>query len=215
MGVEQLYLAYPAAVVMGLVHGSDPGHGWPLSVVYATRTRGGVKRAVAYTSILAVGHFISTLAVVFVIWFLGSSAGVYLEYLKLGAGVLLLLLAAKAFLGLRGHMHGHDHHNGHELADGGLWEAFKYALILGFAHEEEVALSAIVLLGAHPLLLSLAYGLSVYASMVAWTLASLYLLSNRPELQERLHGVFHVATPLFLAIIGAYVLVDALATLSG
>ncbi|MCE4602799.1 MAG: hypothetical protein F7C08_03045 [Desulfurococcales archaeon] len=213
MGVEQLYLAYPAAVAMGLIHGSDPGHGWPLSVAYALRTESGLRKAVTYTSILAIGHFISTLAVVFAVWLLGSSAGVYLEYLKLGAGALLLLLAAKAFIGLRSHSHSHDYSE-HGPAGSGLWEAFKYALLLGFAHEEEVALSAIVLLGAHPLLLSLAYGASVYASMIAWTLASLYLLNHRPGIRERLHDVLHIATPLFLAIVGAYVLADAILTLT-
>ena len=74
---------------------------FPWSTLHAP---GGVKQAVAYTSILAVGHFISTLAAVFVIWFLGSSASMYLDYLKLGVGVLLLLLAAKGFLGLCGHI---------------------------------------------------------------------------------------------------------------
>ena len=42
MALEKLYLAYPTAVVMGLIHGSDPGHGWILSALYSIRAGGGL-----------------------------------------------------------------------------------------------------------------------------------------------------------------------------
>ncbi|MCE4604451.1 MAG: hypothetical protein F7B20_05755 [Aeropyrum sp.] len=37
-----LYLAYTAAMAVGLPHGSDPGHGWPVAVLQGL-TEGGFK----------------------------------------------------------------------------------------------------------------------------------------------------------------------------
>ncbi len=201
MGVSDLYLAYSTAAVMGLIHGSDPGHGWPLSAVHGSRTT--VSRAVALTSILAVGHFISTLAVVAAVWLLGSAAPGYLEYLRLAAGAALIAIG---LLGLYKAARSHEEHHHHIHAETP-WEMFKYALLLGFAHEEEVALAAIILLGAHPLLLALTYSLAVYASMVAWTLASIYVIRRSSRIEEALHSRIHLLSPLILVAVGVYVLV--------
>ena len=201
MGVGDLYLAYSTAAVMGLIHGSDPGHGWPLSAVHGSRTT--VSRAVALTSILAVGHFISTLMVVAVVWLIGSAASGYLEYLRLAAGVALIAIGVLGLYRAARSSGGHHHH----IHAGSPWEMFKYALLLGFAHEEEVALAAIILLGAHPLLLALTYSLAVYASMVAWTLASIYVIRRSSRIEEALHSRIHLLSPLILVAVGVYVLV--------
>ena len=175
----------------------------------------GVTGALVYTTILAIGHFLSTLAVVAAVWLLGTAASGYLAYIKLGAGVLLLALAAKSFVeALR--EGGHSREGGVEEGGfNGVWEAFKYALLLGFAHEEEVALSAIVLAGANPLLLSLAYGAAVYTSMTVWTLATLMFVSRVGRVEEALHRASHVLTPLILAAIGILILLDSVEDLHG
>jgi ABC-type nickel/cobalt efflux system permease component RcnA len=203
-----IYLSYPAAAAMGLLHGSDPGHGWPLAVAHASR-RGGAPRALAYTTVLAAGHFISTVVVVTAVWALGRAAVGLLDYLRLGAGALLVAVGVyELYRAASTHSHGH---HGEEAQLPGLWDMFKYALLLGFAHEEEIALSAIVLLGAHPLLLSAVYGLSVYLAMAAWTLAALAALQRLGALEDRLHRYLHLASPLILVAVGLYVLASALA----
>ncbi len=213
-GLSSLYLAYPTAALMGLIHGSDPGHGWVLSVLYAARTGGGVYRALAFTTILAAGHFVSTLAVVAAVWLVGAAASAYLAYLKLAAGALLVALAARSLASaLRAGAH--RHHADHGEGFNGAWEAFRYALLLGFAHEEEVALSAIVLAGANPLLLSLVYGGAVYASMMAWTAITALAVSRVERLEEALHSASHLLTPLVIAAIGAFILWEAVVELAG
>ncbi|MCE4611778.1 MAG: hypothetical protein F7B17_07410 [Desulfurococcales archaeon] len=213
MTLEELYLAYPTAVVMGLIHGSDPGHGWIVSALYSLRSSGGVTRALVFTTILALGHFLSTLVVVGAVWILGTLASEYLAYIKFAAGALLLILATGELLeALR---EGRHVHNGEDSGKhfSGIWEAFRYAVLLGFAHEEEVALSAIVLAGANPLLLSVAYGAAVYVSMAAWTLATIALVSRAGRIEEALHSVSHILTPLIVAVIGVFILLDALGEL--
>lgn len=215
MGLSNLYLAYPTAVLIGLVHGSDPGHGWVLSVLYSGRVGGGLRGALFFTTILAAGHFVSAVAVVAAVWIVGSAASEYLVYLKIAAGALLLALASKSlFESVKG---GVIHDRGDvepgERRFAGAREAFKYALILGFAHEEEIALSAIVLAGADPLLLSLAYGAAVYASMMAWTMVTTLAVSRVERLKVALHSVSHLLTPIMLALIGAFILWEAVGDL--
>jgi len=206
---NSLYLAYTSAIILGLLHGSDPGHGWPLSALHSIDKGKSYTRAVTMTSILAAGHFVSTLFVVSLVWLLGSIAEAYLEYLQLGAGILLFLIGLTGlYRGLSSRSrHGNDHNSNYAIiSSGGAWSLFKYALLLGFAHEEEIALAAIILLGAHPLLLALGYSLAVYTSMLLWTIASVYILMSKRGLAEAIHSKLHILSPLALTLIGLYIL---------
>jgi ABC-type nickel/cobalt efflux system permease component RcnA len=211
MGAESLYAAYTSVAVMGLLHGSDPSHGWPLSAIYTLKTGGGARRAVFLTLVLATGHFVSTIAIVAAAWVLGEALSSYIVYLQLGAGTALLVLGARRVReALAGEKHGHgrpEEASGSPAASAA--SLFKYALILGFAHEEEVALAAIVLLGVNPLILSLLYVASVYGSMVSWTLASVYA-ARRRGLSERFHSRLHAMTSIVILLVGAYVILEAL-----
>lgn len=51
-----------------------------------------------------------------------------------------------------------------------LWKIASCAFFLGFAHEEEFALLALVMGGVNPLLLMIAYGLAVTASLIGVTI---------------------------------------------
>ncbi|MEB3780133.1 MAG: hypothetical protein GSR85_07880 [Desulfurococcales archaeon] len=204
---SSLYLAYVSAIMLGLLHGSDPGHGWPLSALYSVDKDKSYRRAVATTSILAVGHFISTLFVVSLVWMLGSIAEAYLEYIQLGAGMLLLSTGLIGlYRGISKSNHDHNHHDP-AVNNRDTWSLFKYSLLLGFVHEEEIALAAIILLGAHPLLLALGYSLAVYASMLFWTITSVYMLTLKEGLAKAIHTRLHILSPLALTLIGIYILI--------
>ena len=66
------------------------------------------------------------------------------------------------------HIHWHKHTTGLVLS---LWGLASFAFILGFAHEEEFALLALVAGGANAWILMLSYGLAVLAGLIAVTLA--------------------------------------------
>ena len=205
MGLESLYLAYSSVALMGLFHGSDPTHGWPLSALYALKGGGSALRALFYTLIIASGHFVSTIAVIVAAWILGETISAHLAYMQMAAGSLLLLLGLnglrEAFTSSRGHER-------HAPTSPSVLGLFKYSLLLGFAHEEEAALAAIVLLGANPVVLSLLYLACVYASMSLWTLASLYF-TRKAAVGERFYARLHYLTSLILIFVGSYVIAEA------
>jgi len=208
-GYGLLYLAYTSAIILGLLHGSDPGHGWPLSALQSIDKKRSYWKAIFMTTILASGHFISTLFVVILVWFLGSFSGIYLGYLQIGAASLLLLFG---LLGLYRGIRKHDNKGSFnsKLNELDALSIFRYSLLLGFAHEEEIALAAIILLGANPLLLAFGYALAVYASMLFWTIASVYLLTARRGIAEKIHGKMHILSPLALCLIGTYIMISFL-----
>jgi len=119
------------AVALGLVHGIEPGHGWPVAATYALDQGNKWLHGLAASLLLGVGHLISSIAVV-VAFFWAKS---YFEltqvndpYTVLGvtiggpvdvfAGVLLIALGVREYVGGHGHSHGHDHSHGHGDHDG-------------------------------------------------------------------------------------------------
>ena len=209
--MEAPWLSYGGAVVLGLLHGSDPGHGWPVAALRARGSGGGMGRLLLYVGILSVGHYASTLLVVGLVWLLGRAASGFLWLLQAGAGVLLVALGARLLYALlRGGGGGHDHGLSPEA---GALEMARYAALLGLAHEEEVALAAIVLLGADPLLLSIAYGASVAVAMTLWGLAAYAALGLAKErLGDKLEPLLDAGSGLLLLAIGIYTLASALST---
>jgi ABC-type nickel/cobalt efflux system permease component RcnA len=118
---------FAGAIVLGLVHGAEPGHGWPIAATYALdRERKWVHGLVA-SVLLGLGHLVSSLAVV-AAFFLAKRA-LDLEQLNepyvigdvaiggpvgIVAGVLLVALGVREYRrGGHGHDHGHDHDLGH------------------------------------------------------------------------------------------------------
>ncbi len=209
MGLESFYVAYSSVALMGLFHGSDPTHGWPLSVLHALRSGGGAPKALLLTLVLALGHFLSTIAVIAAAWLLGEALAAYLLYIQLAAGLLLLLLGLN---GLREAFLGSGEHGHEEPSSYSVLGLFKYSLLLGFAHEEEVALAAIVLLGVNPIVLSLLYLACVYAAMSLWTLVSLYF-TRKASIGKRFYARLHYFTSLMLVFVGSYVIAEALGLL--
>jgi ABC-type nickel/cobalt efflux system permease component RcnA len=55
---------YAGVVVLGILHGFEPGHGWPLAVLYSSQKRNAIVSATLSAFILGIGHLASSVAVV-------------------------------------------------------------------------------------------------------------------------------------------------------
>ena len=183
-------------IAIGLLHGLEPGHGWPIALLYSVRTERPTFYAFISSSIISFFHFISSIAVVLVYFLASSFVNFTSPILKYVAFAALIVLAVKLFLekvddqleNQHGHFHDNaqnlEHEHEHEHPDVfvhthihfhpkrvilSLRKIASCAFFLGFAHEEEFALLALAVGGISPLLLMSAYGLSVTASLVAIT----------------------------------------------
>jgi nickel/cobalt exporter len=183
-------------IAIGLLHGLEPGHGWPIALLYSVRTEKPAFYAFVSSGIISFFHFISSIAVVLVYFVASSFVDFTSPLLKYVAFVVLLVLAVKLLLEKADDQHGHfhdntediEHEHEHEHPETGLHTHMHFhakravlslrkiascAFVLGFAHEEEFALLALAVGGVSPLLLMSAYGLSVTASLVAITVLGL------------------------------------------
>lgn len=183
-------------VIIGLLHGLEPGHGWPLALLYSAKTTRPTFYAFVSSGILAIAHFVSSIAVVVIYVVVSVFYDFSSPILTYIAAVVLVILAVRMFTEKvhsdLGEQHGHFHDNScdlththeHEHQDVGihmhehlhpkrlnmtLWSLASCAFVLGFAHEEEFALLALAVGGVSPLLLMASYGLAVAAALIAVT----------------------------------------------
>ncbi len=189
--------AYVGVVTLGLLHGLEPGHGWPAAVLYSARKKSPVASAVVSSGILGLGHLVSSVAVVLAYVLLQSWLNFKAPWLKYVAAGLLVVLAVRLFLEKPDEMekqHGHlhqefpegEHRHEHEHLDGmkhehthkhstgialSLAGLATFAFILGFAHEEEFALLALIAGGVNAWVLMMSYGLAVLIGLVLVTVA--------------------------------------------
>lgn len=203
-------------IIIGLLHGLEPGHGWPIAFLYSIRQEKPYRQAFITSIILAVCHFVSsiTAALFFVIasQFFDAST----IWLKIMAIVLLLILAVRFWREktedllnteeqhehLHGnkepiqHSHEHTHLDGethmhlHDHVKGfaiTLTGLAGYGFLLGFAHEEEFALLALAMGGINPWALMTIYGICVSVSLVGITLLSVKIYSFlAPWIKQRM-----------------------------
>lgn len=173
---------YVAAIVLGLLHGLEPGHGWPVAALWARQRRRAPLQGVLAGAVLSASHFTSSLAVVAAFLLLaqtfnlGAMAGVA-RYAAAGVLFGLALLAWRR---------GKHHHQERQTATFREFAAF--AFVLGFVHEEEFAVLALCAsrpAGMSCLWLMLLYALAVSAAIMLLTLAALRAL-------DRLHQHLHI-----------------------
>lgn len=191
--------AYFGVVMLGLLHGLEPGHGWPIAMLYSMRKGSPLVSGLTSSGILALAHFVSSIAVLAAYLLLRSWLDFEAPWFKYLAALLLLFLAYKMFRekvdGLEkqhGHIHEselaieHEHEHEHpgpirhthwhkhtkEVALT-LWGLASFAFLLGFAHEEEFALLALVAGGVNATILIALYGLSVAIALIGVTLLSI------------------------------------------
>ena len=201
--------AYVGVVLLGLLHGFEPGHGWPAAVLYSMKRRNVVASATLSSSIIGFGHLVSSIAVVVAYVLLQKWLNFEAPWIKYVAAALLLVLAFKLFREKvddleRQHGHKHagnpeiKHEHEHEHPTQG-WHTHKhkhqtavvlsllglasFAFILGFAHEEEIALLALVAGGLNPWILMVAYGVSVLLGLMAATVIAVKIYKQfQPKL---------------------------------
>ena len=202
---------YIGVVMLGLLHGFEPGHGWPVAVLYSMKKRNAVASAALSSSIIGFGHLASSIAVVVAYVLLQKWLNFEAPWIKYVAAALLLVLAFKLFKEKVDHLerqHGHSHegspeheHEHEHVHPGQGWHTHKhkhqaavalsllglasFAFILGFAHEEEIALLALVAGGLNAWLLMLAYGVAVLLGLIVATIAGVKLYKQfQPKLSR-------------------------------
>jgi nickel/cobalt transporter (NicO) family protein len=183
-------------VAIGLLHGLEPGHGWPLALLYSAKTTRPTFYAVVSSAILAGAHFISSIAVVLIYVVVSAFYDFSSPILTYIAAVVLVILGIKMLAEKVSsqldeqhdhfhdnacdltHTHEHEHpelsvHSHEHLHPKRLNMSLKKlascAFVLGFAHEEEFALLALAVGGVSPLLLMASYGLAVAAGLIGVT----------------------------------------------
>ena len=121
-GSTNLWLFLPAAVLLGALHGLEPGHSKTMMAAFIVAIRGTIGQAVLLGLSAAISHS-------FIIWVLAAGALHYgskwdaetIEpYLQLGSAVAILALATWIYFRTRRdvrdaaeHDHGHNHEHGH------------------------------------------------------------------------------------------------------
>ncbi|MFC2020785.1 nickel/cobalt transporter [Chloroflexota bacterium] len=222
--------AYIGVVTIGLLHGIEPGHGWPVAVLWAVRKRNPVLNAIISAGIIGTGHLISSIAVVAAYVLLRTWFNFEAPWIKYLAAGILLLLAFKLFKekvnGLE-KQHGHFHENQpeaehehyHEHPGQGqhnhrhkhitgialsLWGLASFAFILGFAHEEEFALLALVAGGVNAWVLMLSYAVAVLLGLVVVTIGCVKMYK---ALQTKLMRYERYVPKISAAILAAMAIV--------
>jgi len=184
-------------ITIGLLHGLEPGHGWPVALLYSARTVRPTFYAFVSSGMISFFHFISSMAVVGAYLLVSDLINFMSSILKYIAFIALVLLAFRLLIekvkdeseAQHGHFHDNtkdiEHEHEHEHPKVGrhthihyhakrivlsLWGLASFAFFLGFAHEEEFALLALAIGGIDPLFLMIAYASSVTASLVGITI---------------------------------------------
>lgn len=199
---------YFAVAFIGVLHGLEPGHGWPIAMLYAGSRPHPLTRAFVSSLIISVAHLVSSIAVVAAFVIVSTFLGFSLPYINIVAGIALTILAIRFLIEKpkneinenHGHLHddfdGGKHFHKHSHLDIGihghthkhskrrflsLTGIAVFALILGFAHEEEFALLALAVGGIDPLALMLTYATAVMIALIGVTLVATKVYSKMDE----------------------------------
>lgn len=99
------------AILLGFIHGIEPGHGWPVAATYALDQSNKWLHGFAASFLLGFGHLVSSIAMVAVFFWAKNYFGLtQIGWMNYVAGVLLIALGIREYF----HGHSHDHGNGHD-----------------------------------------------------------------------------------------------------
>jgi ABC-type nickel/cobalt efflux system permease component RcnA len=203
--VQDTALVFLGVITFGLLHGINPSHGWTVAVLYSIRNKRPLLSSLTTSSILAGAHFLSSIVVVaafiFVTMFIQISQ-TYLNYAVAAAlGILAYLFWKEKAEDLIETQHGHLHHDFTEQLEhehshwhGGMGNHIRlhlhqkrslptltaiaaFALVLGFAHEEEFVILTLAVGGINPLFLMIAYATAVAAGLIGVTVLAVKVYS--------------------------------------
>ena len=113
------------AVVLGAIHGVEPGHGWPVAASYALGQTNKWVYGFAASLILGVGHLISSIAMVGAFFYAKAYFNLtqvneplsVLGGIQIGGPVSLVAGVLLIALGIREYRHGHSHEHGQSDSD--------------------------------------------------------------------------------------------------
>ena len=203
--MQDAALVFLGIITFGLLHGINPSHGWTVAVLYSIRNKRPILSSLTSSSILAGAHFLSSIVVVaafiFVTMFI-QIPQTYLNYAVAAAlGVLAYLFWKEKTEDLIETQHGHLHHDfteelEHEHPH---WHSGKgnhihlhlhqkrslptltaiaaFALVLGFAHEEEFVILTLAVGGINPLFLMITYATAVAVGLIGVTILAVKVYS--------------------------------------
>lgn len=112
-----------SVIAIGLVHGVEPGHGWPVAASYALGRRHKWGAGLLAGLVIGVGHLVSSVAMVALFLWAKGALGLHeVGWMNYVAGALLILLGVREYRHGRAHAqeaggddhherHGHDHGN--------------------------------------------------------------------------------------------------------
>ena len=110
------------AIALGFVHGIEPGHGWPVAASYALDQSNKWLYGLASSSLIGIGHLISSLAMVGVFFYAKSYFQLtqvnepisILGGISIGGPVSIVAGVLLIGLGIREYTHGHSHQHKHD-----------------------------------------------------------------------------------------------------
>ena len=188
---------FMGVIFFGLLHGLEPDHGWPFAFLYSIKQEKPMKSALLSSIIIAVSHFVSSIAVVIIYFLISDSFTIPSDILRYITTGLLLSLAIIFWFEKTDdkiedqHEHLHDnkdavkHEHSHIHLDGNehshvhshtksvrnsLTGLASFALLIGFVHSEEFMLIDLFLEGYNPWLLTISYATAVTISLMGITL---------------------------------------------
>lgn len=226
-----MFAVYLGVAAIGLLHGLEPGHGWPVAVLYSMNKRNALFSATLSSAIIGLAHLVSSIAVVIAYVLLQTWLDFDAPWIKYLAAGILVIIAIKLFLektdGLEnqhGHIHANqpdiEHEHEHEHPGQGvhshshkhstgivlsLLGIASFAFVLGFAHEEEFALLALVAGGVNAWVLMITYGIAVLLGLMAVTIMGVKIYKRlQPKLIRyekyvpKIGGVFLVLMAIMI-----------------
>jgi len=197
---------YVTAISIGMLHGVEPGHGWPIAAVFALRKRNRWWYGIWAATILAVAHLTSSFAVVAVYSLADRAFDIHnLGWINFVAGGLLLLMAVHQWRS-GGHAHHDDDEDGdsyrERVASGSLLGLAGFAFALGFVHEEEFAIIALAAGKASAWAVMGVYAGAVSLSLILLTCLAIATLNRFEKQIERYHHHLPRVSAVILAVMG-------------
>lgn len=203
--MQDTAIVFLGIIAFGLLHGINPSHGWTVAVLYSIRNKRPLLSSLTSSSILAGAHFLSSIVVVAAFLFVTMFIQIpqtYLNYAVAAAlGILAYLFWKEKSEDLIETQHGHQHHDFTEQLEHEHehWHSSTgshthihlhqkrslptlaaiagFALVLGFAHEEEFVILTLAVGGINPLLLMIAYATAVAAGLIGVTVIAVKIYS--------------------------------------
>ncbi|HET6638714.1 MAG TPA: hypothetical protein VFH82_08040 [Gemmatimonadota bacterium] len=205
--IEGAEAAYVTAVTIGALHGTEPGHGWPVAAAYALGRRRPWFEGTLAGLLIGGAHLVSSFAVVALFALLDRWVDLTdTAWVGPIAGAVLIVMGVVQWR-RGGHSHADSDGNGQRDARGrdGLWGIAAFAFVLGFAHEEEFAIVALCAGRASCWGVMGAYALTVGAAILALTLLSIAALGRLGERVERWHHALpRISAAILIAMGIAY-----------